>query len=111
MAKEDDESIARAQEMLIDQARQLAEPGNVSQYALDRCKNRYESVFTFDNVSLLSRAQNLALAVYHHEDINDNVPRYRSLTLDDISDTARAIFIDHAPAVLIYRPQSQGTDS
>lgn len=107
MAKEDEESIARAQEMLIEQARQLAELGNVSQHALDRCKNRYESVFTFDNVSLLSRAQNLALAVYHHEDINDNAPRYRSLTLDDIVDTARSIFIDHAPAVLIYRPRQQ----
>lgn len=106
ITRDDDESIEQAQEMLLAQARQLAEEGNVSDYELERTKNRYESTFTFDNVALLSRAQNLAQAVYHGEDINDIVPRYRSLTLEDIASTAKDIFVDHAPATVIYRPKA-----
>ncbi len=107
ITRDDDASIEQAQEMMIGQARQLAQEGNVSEYELERTKNRYESTFTFDNMSLITRAQNLAQAVYYGEDINENVPRYRSLTLEDITSTAEKIFEDHAPATVIYRPSSK----
>lgn len=104
VTREDDATIDRAVDMLIGQARLLAQPGDVSEYELQRAKNRYESTFTFDNMNIIAKAQNLARAVYHHEDINDYVPAYQSLTLDEIAQTARHLFVDHAPAILITRP-------
>ncbi len=105
VAQEADEAVDRAIDMMIAQAKLLAQPGDVSDYELLRTKNRYESTFTFDNVGLINRAQNLATALYHGEDINNNVPLYRQLTLQDIADAAQRIFIDHSPAVVIIRPQ------
>ncbi len=110
ISRDDDESIEQAQDMLLAQVKQLAEEGNVSEYELERTKNRYESTFTFDNVALLNRAHNLAQALYHGEDINENVPRYRSLTLEEIASTARSLFIDHAPAIVILRPTPEADD-
>ncbi|MDE7375629.1 MAG: insulinase family protein, partial [Muribaculaceae bacterium] len=102
-----DEAIDRAMHMLIAECEQLAEPGNVTPYELERTKNRYESTFVFENVNTISRAQSIALAVMHGEDVNDCVPRYRSLTLDDISSTGRRLFIDHKPAAVIFRPNKK----
>ena len=104
LAKDDDETIAEAERMLIEQAQQLAEEGNISEYELERTKNRFESTFTLDNVNLIMRAYNLATATYHREDVNDNLRRYRALTIDDIASTARHLFVDHAPAVLVHKP-------
>lgn len=106
LAAEDDAVVEQAVEMLKEQARALAEEGDVSAYELERTKNRYESTFTMENVSLIWRAQNLALAVYHGEDINRNVERYRSVTAPDIARTARHLFIEHEPAVVICRPSA-----
>lgn len=103
--RDDDSSIDRAIDMLLSEARQLSEPGNVSEYELQRAKNRYESVFTIENMNMVNKSINLALAEYHGENINDNIPRYQSLTTDDIVGTARRIFIDHSPAILVTRPQ------
>lgn len=105
LTADDDQSIKMAEEMLIEQARQLAEPDNISDYELERTKNRYESTFAFENVALISRANNLAMAQYHREDINQNVVRYRSLTPALLASTARRLFIDHAPAILVIKPQ------
>lgn len=107
ISRDDDETIKQAEEMMLNQVKQLAQVGNVSEYELERTKNRYESTFTFENVSLLSRAYNLAQSIYHKEDINENVLRYRSLTLEDITATARKLFVHHAPSIVIYRPNPQ----
>lgn len=104
VADDSAEAIERAKAMLIAEARQLAEPGNVSGYELQRAKNRYASVFTFDNLSLVSLAQTLCQCEYNHEDINAIVPAYQALTIDDIQRTAQNVFVDHAPAIAIYRP-------
>lgn len=98
-----DRAIDRAVEMLKAEARQLAVPGNVTQYELDRAKNKFESVFTLENTNLVNLARTLAIAQYHGEDINSTVPRYRRLTLADIARTAQRIFIDHAPAIAIFK--------
>ncbi len=103
---DDDASVDKAIDMLLAEARQLAGPGNVSEYELQRAKNRYESVFTMENMNMVNKSINLALAEYHGENINGNVPRYRSLTTGDIALTARHLFIDHAPAILVTRPAS-----
>lgn len=107
LAKEDDASVERAIELLKRQASELAEDGNVTPYELERTKNRYESTFTMDNVGLVWRAQNLALATYHGEDINKIVARYRSISAEEIASTARRLFIDHAPGIVICRPEKR----
>lgn len=104
LAREDDDAVEEAIAMLKAQAEALAIEGDVSEYELERTKNRYESTFTMENVGLIWRAQNLAQAVYHGEDINDNVTRYRSITAAQIAQTARRLFLDHAPAIVICRP-------
>ena len=107
VAEDTDEAIERAKAMLIGEARQIAEPGNVTEYELERAKNRYESVFTFDNVSLVGLAQTLCQCEYNHEDVNGIVPAYRALALEDLRIAAQDVFIDHAPAIVIYRPEAQ----
>lgn len=107
VACEEEEAINRAKDMLLEECRQLAMPGNVTDYELERTKNRYESTFALENVSTLRRAQNIAMAVMHGENLNDNVPCYRALTLTDIAETAHRIFVEHEPAIVICRPGKQ----
>ena len=52
-------------------------------------------------MSFLAKAQNLAMAEMHGEDINDTIGRYRAVTVDDIRRVARSMDM---PATLIYRP-------
>ncbi|MDE6332105.1 MAG: insulinase family protein, partial [Muribaculaceae bacterium] len=70
MADESPQAVARAEELLMDEACRLAVPGDVSDYELQRSFNRFE--FTFENsmTNYLDRAQQLASAVMHGEDIN-----------------------------------------
>ncbi len=102
--RDDDEAVEEAIAIVEREVRQLAEPGNVSAYELQRTKNRHESTTTFDNMNHISLAQNLARAVYHGEDINEMEQAYRALTCEGIASTARKLFIDHAPAILVTRP-------
>lgn len=100
----DDTAVDEAIAIVENEVRQLAEPGNVTEYELQRTKNRHESTSTFENMNLINLAQNLARAIYHGEDINEQEAAYRSLTCEGIAATARRLFIDHAPAILITRP-------
>lgn len=100
----DDTAVDEAIAIVENEVRQLAEPGNVTEYELQRTKNRHESTSTFDNMNLINLAQNLARAVYHGEDINRQEAAYRALTCEGIAATARRLFIDHAPAILITQP-------
>ena len=86
--------------MLLDQLHDIADNG-VSAEELERAVNRYESNFTFNSMSFLAKAQNLAMAEMHGEDINDTIGRYRAVTVDDIRRVARSMDM---PATLIYRP-------
>lgn len=100
----DDTAVDEAIAIVENEVRQLAEPGNVTEYELQRTKNRHESTSTFENMNLINLAQNLARAIYHGEDINEQEAAYRALTCEGIAATARRLFIDHAPAILITQP-------
>jgi hypothetical protein len=52
----------------------------------------------------LAKAQALALSEMHDEDINNTVPRYRSVTVDDIIDTTRSTIDPQHASTLIYTP-------
>lgn len=102
-SEDSDEALARAAAALRDQLAQLAMPGNVSAYELERTLNRFESTFLLSNLDPLSKAQNLAMAEMHGEDINDTVARQRLITTADIARVATGLL--ERPSVTVrYRP-------
>lgn len=96
-------TIAQAQEAMINQAISLTD-GSLTEYELTRAINRYESNYTFGSINFLAKAQALALSEMHDEDINSIVPRYRSVTVDDIVKTTRLIIDPQRTSTLIYKP-------
>ncbi len=100
-----DAAAEKAVAMMVAEARSLASPtAGVSDYELERCMNRFESTFRFSNMGYQARAANLAMALYHHEDINDTVRRQRSTTCGDIRRVAAQMFDGGSSATVIYSP-------
>lgn len=103
VAASDDASIERARTLLVDEARRLAAPGDITGAELERTLNNFEATFRFSNTGYLARASNLALAEMHGEDINATVTDRRRLTPADLQRTAASIFLDTPSATIIYR--------
>lgn len=103
LLREGPDAELEALSALYEQAAQIVSDG-VTSRELERALNRYESNFTFNSMSFLAKAQALARAEMHGEDINDNVARYRATTPADILASARRIFDPRSSATLIYRP-------
>lgn len=82
-----------------------ARPDGVTPYEVERSINRFASDFTFSSLGYLQRAQSLAMAEMHGEDINDIVPAYRRVTTAMIATTARRVLDPHHACTLIYRPE------
>ena len=90
---------------MLDEARQLCEPGNIGTRELERSLNRFESTFNFSNMGYQAKAALLAMAVMHGEDVNDIVGRQRRLvTCESVMETARDIF-GRPSVTLIYAPE------
>lgn len=101
----DDETVARAEKMLLDEAVQLAEDGNILPAELERANNRYESDFTFSSMSYLAKAQALAMAEMHGEDVNDIIAQRRAVTLENLRVTAARVIKVASSATIHYLPQ------
>lgn len=99
-----DSAAMRARQLMLERAAQLAVPGNVSRYELDKTFNRFESLFNFSNMGYQTKAASLAMAALLGEDINDTVARQRATTLDDIATTADTIFNRTPSVTVIYTP-------
>jgi len=99
-------AIDHAINALTAQLEMLARPYDVTDHELTRTLNRFESTFTLSNFDALSKAQNLAMAEMHGEDINDTVNRQRLITTGDIARVADEL-IRRPRAVLKYRPDKQ----
>ncbi len=100
-----EEALVAAQRMLIGQLEALAIPGNVTVEDLERTLNRFASTFTFGNLDPTNRAQNLALAEIHGEDINETVNRQRKVVLDDIIRVVRKL-LETPKVILRYLPNT-----
>ncbi len=94
------------EEVLLNELRALTRPGEVSQHELQRTLNRFESTFELSNLDALSKAQNLALAEMHGEDINDTIALQRKISVDDIARVA-AKMAGSPYVVLRYLPATQ----
>lgn len=76
----------------------------VEQHELTRCVNRLESDRLFSMMSPLQKAQSLALAEFHDEQLDDILPRYRKVTPEIIRQKASDIINPNHAMTLIYRP-------
>lgn len=100
-----DEAVDRARRIMLDEVRQLCEPGNISRRELERSLNRFESTFNFSNMGYQAKAASLAMAVMHGEDVNDTVERQRRLvSVESAMTTARDIFARPSVTV-VYAPE------
>lgn len=77
----------------------------VSEQELEKVKNRYESEQIFNNINYLNVATNLAFfeLLGRAEDINLEVGKYRSVTVEQIQETARRAFVPENCNVLYYK--------
>lgn len=96
----DEASLKAAAIALLAQLEALAQPGNVSEHELERTLNRFESTYALSNFDAQSKAQNLAMAEMHGEDINDIVAKQRSITTEQIADTSASLMA--RPRVTVY---------
>lgn len=103
--RSDDTSVAEARRILTEAACALAQPGNVTGHELTRAVNRFESQSTFSSMNFLNKAQTLAMAEMHGEDINSIVPAYRRVTTADITSTAARILDPSRSATIEYLPR------
>lgn len=102
-----DQTIRKAELQLIEQAMQLTNcdsPSAIGSYETQRAINRFASDFTFSSVNYLSRAQALAMAGMHGEDINSIVPAYSRVTPAQLTETAQLVLNPAHSCTLIYRP-------
>lgn len=100
-----DAAVGRAIEMMTAEARGLSGASPVDDYELERCMNRFESTFNFSNMGYQARCANLAMALYHNEDINKTVERQKQTTVSDVTRVADKMF-NHTPsATVIYSPR------
>ncbi len=105
LASADDETVASAEKMLLDEAMQLAGEGNILPAELERANNRYESDFTFSSMSYLAKAQALAMAEMHGEDVNDIIEQRRAVTLEGLRATAARVINPVSSVTIHYLPQ------
>lgn len=102
------EAVERAVDALNSRARELTAPesaGGLTQRELTRALNRFDSNHRFSMLSYLSRAQELAMAAMHGEDINSRVETYRRVGRDDVATTAARVLDPSRACTLIYLPE------
>lgn len=103
LISDDDKSIKLARDLLTQEARRLAIPGEISRREWEKSTNNFEANFRFANNSYISRASNIAQAIYHGTDVDDAITHRRQLTADDIRRHADTIFNATPAVTLAYR--------
>lgn len=99
------EALQHAADLLMEQLKLLTEPGELTDYELERTLNRFESTFMLSNLEPTAIAQSLALAEMHGLDVNDTVALQRQISIDDVRRVA-ADLAAHPHVTLFYRPQA-----
>lgn len=78
---------------------------NISEYELEKVKNKFEANTLFGELNVMNKAMNLGYyeMIGDLDLINREVDIYRSLTADDVADFSRRIFRKENSSTLIYR--------
>lgn len=99
--------IRQCVSILLDELKELAdfEECPSSKRELMRVSNRYETQYRLQSLSLTSVAFELAADEYHHEQPNDKINKYKSLTPAIIQAQASAL-LSSPRSIVIYLPNS-----
>jgi predicted Zn-dependent peptidase len=78
---------------------------DISDYELNKVKNKFESVYQFGQISGLNKAMNLAYyeLLGNAELINHEIEKYRSITKEEVKETAKKIFCKENSSTLYYK--------
>ncbi|MDA3779576.1 MAG: pitrilysin family protein [Bacteroidales bacterium] len=76
----------------------------VSEYELEKVKNKFESIHQFSEISILNKAMDIAFCelLGDAELINTEISRYRNVSVNEISNLANVIFDDNNCSTLYY---------
>ena len=81
----------------------------VTDEELQKAKNKIEAMMTFEDMSLLSRANNLAFYELLGDAamINDELGRYNAVTADYLLETVRKVFRKENSNTLVYKKEER----
>ncbi len=94
----------QAEEALRREAEELVR-GAVSDYEMEKVKNKFEANTLFGELNVMNKAMNLGFYAMlgDLELMNREVDIYRSLTVDDVADFSRRTFRPENSSTIIYR--------
>ncbi len=96
-------SLEEAETALDKEIEKLVIKG-VSDYELEKVKNKFESNQLFSEINYLNKATNIAYfeLIGKAEDINFEVEKYRAVSSDDVLRVASQLFVKENSSVLYY---------
>ncbi|MFI3322537.1 MAG: pitrilysin family protein [Rikenellaceae bacterium] len=100
----DETDVAEAEAALFEELEKLkSEP--IDDYELEKVKNKFEVNTIFGEINVMNKAMNLCFyeLLGDIELINNESAVFRSITKDEISKTAKELFVESNSSVLIYR--------
>lgn len=102
-------SIESGEEAIWKELNLLLENG-CSESELEKVKNKKETIFTYSETEVLTKAMNLAYYEYlgDAELINKEMESFRSVTTNDILNVSREIFKPENTSVLYYLRENKG---
>ena len=79
--------------------------GDISDYELEKVKNKFEANMLMGEINVMNKAMNLGFYAMTGDItlINREAEIYRSLSRDEVHDFARRIFVEQNSSTLIYR--------
>lgn len=95
---------AEAQQVMEREALRLAD-GSLTEEELDGVINRFETRTVLGAMGYQAKAEMLATAEMHCEDINSILPRYRAVTTDDIARVAASVIDPSRCSTVVYHPR------
>jgi len=96
----------KATGMLFEQAAALAREGDITPEEVERANNRSQSDTTFASMSYLEKAQALAMAEMHGEDVNSLDSRRRAISIADLRAAAGEVIRPERACTLVYLPEN-----
>lgn len=97
-------SEAEAEAALLGELRDIAE-GNISDYEMEKVKNKFEANMLMGEINIMNKALNLGFYDFSGDItlINREAEIYRSLTREQVMAFAARRFTEHNSSTLIYR--------
>ncbi len=104
-------SEQQGEEALWEQMRELIE-GRITDYELEKVKNKFESNALMGEINVMNKAMNLGFYAMTGDIslINRETGIYRSLTRDEVADFSRRTFRPENSSTLIYRSAGHAAD-